>query len=108
MARRRKVENDRARRAELHESASVDVEATADALAADAAPAGRPPSAALAVISVASIEAVVAPVIGVPASEVPVLVPSVPGTNTCTELRRPAMLYTVAWFQRRRSLHAWT
>jgi Kelch motif len=33
---------------------------------------------------------------------------SVVGTKTCTELHRPAMLYTVAWFQRRRSLHAWT
>jgi hypothetical protein len=33
---------------------------------------------------------------------------TVSGTKTCTELRPPAMLYTVAWFQRRRSLHAWT
>jgi hypothetical protein len=33
---------------------------------------------------------------------------SVSGTKTCTELRRLAMLSPVAWFQRRRSLHAWT
>ena len=58
---RREVEDDVGRRVERHAGTCLNVEAAADPLAAGAALASVPPSAALATIHVVSIEAVVVP-----------------------------------------------